>query len=381
VTSMHIRTLELTDSRGVKAFIRFPRKLYADNPLWIPMLERDERELFNPDHNPSFADAEVRLFLAEEEGRILARVAAILSHTANRKYGTRNLRFGWFESENRPDAVEALFLEVEKWGRERGMESLTGTMGFTDLDPEGILIDGFDQVPTLASNYNPPYYAALMEQAGFEKEIDYVEFRVRTPENHVIPDKLLSLCDRIRLRGRFHVLRFKNRREVLRHGVELLTLLDESFDEVYGSVPLTREQMEYYLKRYAFCAHPDLIIAVVDENKDMVGFMVAMPSLTRGFQRAGGRLLPLGWWHILRSRQARHTLDFYLAGVKKKYRGTGIDLLMLIEIARTAMDMGFVYSESNLELETNFKIHAMWKYFNPVQHKRRRIYRRRIAFD
>jgi len=365
----------------VNAFIRFPRRLYVKNPMWIPMLERDERKLFDPGTNPSFEEAEVRLFLAEEEGRILGRVAAILSHAANRKYGTRNLRFGWLETENRADVVTALFQEVDKWGREHGMDSLTGPMGFTDLDPEGLLVEGFDQVPTVASNYNPPYYAELMGQAGFRKEIDYVEFRVRTPENHVIPDKLVALSERIRSRSRFQVLRFSSRREVMRRGVELLTLLDESFDEVYGSVPLTRAQMEYYLKRYVSFANPNLIKAVVDENGEMVGFMVAMPSMTRGFQRAGGRLLPLGWWHILRSLRSRHTLDFYLAGIKKKYRGMGVDLLMLIEIARTAMDMGFVYSESNLELETNFKIHAMWKYFNPVQHKRRRIYRREIRAD
>lgn len=378
---MRIRSLDPNDRRGIREFIRFPHELYREEPRWIPMQKRQELGLFDPRVNPSFEDAEMKLFLAEEDGRPLGRVAAILSHAANRKYDTRNLRFGWLEMENRQDVASALFREVESWGRERGMVSMTGPMGFTDLDPEGLLVDGFDRVPTVASNFNPSYYANLMIGTGFSKEIDYVEFRVRIPENHAIPDKLLALSERIRVRSHFRVLRFSSRRGLMRRGEDLLTLLDESFDEVYGSVPLSSAQKRYYLKRYISFADPRLVLAVVDDSGEMVGFMVAMPSLTEGFRRARGRLLPLGWWHILRAFRSRHTLDFYLAGIKKKYRGTGIDLLMLIEIARTAMDMGFQYAESNLELETNAKIHAMWKYFNPLQHRRRRIYRREISPD
>lgn len=378
---MRIRALETIRRRGIKEFINFPHGLYKDEPRWIPMQKRQELGLFDPRVNPSFADAEMKMFLAEEDGRPLGRVAAILSHAANRKYDTRNLRFGWLEMENRQDVASELFREVERWGRERGMVSMTGPMGFTDLDPEGLLVDGFDQVPTVASNFNPPYYDKLMLGAGFGKEIDYVEFRVRIPENRAIPDKLITLSERIRERSHFRVLRFSSRRELMRRGEDLLTLLDESFDEVYGSVPLSSTQKRYYLKRYISFANPRLVLAVVDDREEMIGFMVAMPSLTEGFRRARGRILPLGWWHILRAFRSRHTLDFYLAGIKKKYRGTGIDLLMLIEIARTAMDMGFQYAESNLELETNAKIHAMWKYFNPVQHRRRRIYRRELSLD
>ena len=375
---MSVQIQEVTDRRGMRKFIELPFQLHRENPLWVPLLRRDEKELFNPRINPSLEHAEVRFFLAEENGRVVGRVAAILSHAANQKYNTRDLRFGWLEMADNEEIPRALFVAVDEWGRKRGMQTVTGPMGFTDLDPEGMLVEGFDQVPTIASNHNPAYYPELMNRLGFRKEIDYVEFKAKIPEDQVIPAKLLNLAERIRDRSCCRIMHFHNRREIMRHGVDLMTLLDESFDEIYGTVPLTRAQKQYYVKRYAGCAHPDLIKAVVDEGGEMVAFMVAIPSMTRGFQRARGRLLPLGWWHIYRSLRSRETLDFYLAGVRKKYRGTGLDLLMLIEIAQAAVRMGFRFAESNLELETNFKIHAMWKYFNPCQHKRRRIFQRDI---
>lgn len=375
---MTVQIQEATDPRGMRKFVEFPFHLHREEPRWIPLLRRDEKGLFDPRTNPSLEQAEARFFLAEAGGEIVGRVAAILSHAANRKYNTRNLRFGWLETIDNVAVPQALFEAVDEWGRSRGMSTLTGPMGFTDMDPEGMLVEGFDQEPTIASNFNPEYYPELMGRLGFHKEIDYVEFKVKIPDDHVIPDKLLNLAERIRGRSRCRIKHFRNRGEIKRHGVDLMTLLDESFDEVYGTIPLTRAQKDYYVRRYIGCAHPDLIKAVVDEHGDMVAFMVAIPSLTRGFQRAHGRIWPLGWWHIYRSLQSRETLDFYLAGVKKKYRGTGIDLLMLIEIARAAVRMGFRFAESNLELETNFKIHAMWKYFNPNQHKRRRIFKRDI---
>jgi hypothetical protein len=335
-------------------------------------------ELFDPGKNPAFENSEAELFLAYKDGKPAGRVAAILSHVANEKYDTANLRFGWFECIDDAEVAGALFDAVETYGKEKGMKTITGPLGFTDLDAEGLLIEGFDQLPTIASNFNYPYYAALIEGRGFEKEIDYHEFRSVVPNETGIPEKLLRIADRILERGGLRILEFKKKKDLMVRARELFDLLDEAFEEIYGAVPLTPAQKEYYVKKYIGFVHKDMVKAVVNKEDEMVGFMITMPSLTRGFQKARGRLFPFGWYHILKSMRTYEVVDFYLAGVKKSYRGLGVDLLMVMEIAKTCLKMGFKYSESNLELETNTKVQAQWKYFNPKMHKKRRIYRKEL---
>ncbi len=372
---MAVQIRVVQSKKDLKTFVKFPFSLYCGNQNWVPPLIREEMELFDEKKNPAYADAEARLFLAEKEGRPVGRVAAILSHAANRKYGTRNLRFGWFESIEDDEVASALFGAVRNWGREKGLETMTGPHGFCDLDQEGLLVEGFDQMATIAVYYNPPYYERLFEQNGLHKEIDYIEFKTFVPHDTGIPEKLLRLSERVRERSRLRVVRFSSRKEVMRRSREIFSLLDESFEEIYGSVPLSEKQIEYYIKKYFTFVDKDLLGAVENEEGEIVGFMIALPSMSRAFQKAGGRLLPLGWFYILQALRRSKVLDFYLAGIKKCYRGQGVDLLMVIEITKAALAKGYEYAESNPELETNTKIHAQWKYFNPSQHKRRRIFR------
>jgi hypothetical protein len=268
---------------------------------------------------------------------------------------------------------------VEQWGKELGMETMTGPHGFTDLDPEGLLIEGFDQMPTIASNYNHPFYQGFIEKYGFGKEIDYFEYRCKVPYETGLPEKLLRIADKIRERSTLRLVKFKKKKELLSRAEELFYLLDEAFEEIYGSVPLTERQVKYYVKKYMPFVHKDLIQCVVNKDDEMIGFMITMPSLTKGHQKARGRLLPFGWFHLLKALKTYEIIDFYLAGVKKKYRGLGVDLIMVMELSKIIMKMGFKYSESNLELETNTKIQAQWKYFNPTRHKTRRIFRKNIC--
>jgi hypothetical protein len=374
--SVEVRAVE--SKKDFKTFVLYPYRLYKGNKYWIPQLIMDEKEVFNPKKNPAFGNADARLFLAFRDGKVVGRIVGILSHIANKKYGTKNLRFGWFESINDPEVSRALFGAAEQWGKEQGMTTMTGPHGFTDLDPEGMLIDGFDKMPTVASNYNFPYYQELTEKYGFEKEIDYHEFVAVVPHDTGIPEKLLRIADRIGERGGLRLLKFDNKKQLMTRAEELFYLLDEAFEEIYGSVPLTEKQVKYYVKKYIPFVHKDLVKAVVNERDEMVGFMITMPSLTRGFQKARGRLLPFGWFHLLKAIRTYEVLDFYLAGVRKKYRGVGVDLLMVVDIGKTALKMGFKYTESNLELETNTKVQAQWKFFNPTKHKHRRIFRKEI---
>lgn len=374
--SVEIKTVET--KKYLKKFVKLPFKIYKGSPLWIPLLIQDELEVFNPDKNPAFEHADAKIFMAYKNGEAVGRVVGILSRAANEKYHTKNLRFGWFECIEDEEVAFSLLRAVEKWGKELGMETMTGPHGFTDLDPEALLIEGFDQMPTIASNYNHPFYQGFIEKYGFGKEIDYFEYRSVVPYETGLPEKLLRIAEKVRERSSLRLVKFKNKKELMSRAEELFYLLDEAFEEIYGTVPLTPRQVKYYVKKYIPFVHKDLIQVVVNKDDEMVGFMITMPSLTKGFQKARGKLLPFGWIHLLKALKTYEVIDFYLAGVKKKYRGLGVDLIMVMELAKIIMKMGFKYSESNLELETNTKIRAQWKYFNPTRHKIRRIFRKDI---
>jgi len=373
---MSITVKEVLNKKDLKTFVKLPFAMYKKDPMWVPQLIRDDMAVFDAARNPAFENADARLFLALKDGRAVGRIAAIHSRAANQKYKTRNLRFGWFDAPDDPEVASALFRTVEEWARELGMETLTGPHGFCDLDPQGMLVEGYDQLPTIAGYYNFPYYQKLVEGQGFRKEIDYVEFRTQVPEMSAFPEKLLRLAERIKERGGLRLLKFSAKKDILDRGTEIFHLLDEAFEEIYGTVPLTERQIHYFIKKYFTFVDKDLFQAVVNEKDVMVGFMLAMPSFSRAFQKAKGRFLPLGWWHLLRAMKKNDVLDFYLAGVRKSYRGQGVDLLMVVEMAHKAIAKGFRFTESNQELETNTKIQAQWKYFNPVQHKRKRIFRK-----
>ncbi len=365
--------------KDLKTFIKVPYIIFKDHPYWVPPLIKDELQTFDRKKNPAYESADTRLFVAYKDEKPVGRIAGILSYIANDKYNVKNLRFGWFDTIDDYEVASSLFKAVENWGKELGMESLTGPHGFTDFDPEGMLIEGFDELPTIVTIYNHSYYPELTEKYGFEKDVDYVEFKTMVPHETGIPEKLLRLAQRIKERSNLRIFKFKSKKEILTRSKELFNLLDEAFEEIYGSVPISKNQVEYYMKNYFSFVDPDMLKVVENEKDEMVGFMITFPNLSKAFQKAKGKLFPIGWYHILKALKKHEVIDFYLAGIKKKYRGIGVDLLMVIEIVKTAMKKGFKYAESNPELEDNKKVHAQWKYYNPTQHKRRRIYKKKIV--
>ncbi len=376
---MSLTVKEVESKKDLKSFVKFPYRIFKGNKYWVPQLIMDELELFNRKKNPAFDSADAKLFMAYKDGVPSGRIAAINNIVANEKYKTKNLRFGWFDSINDSEVAKALFNSVEEWGKELGMNSLTGPHGFNDLDPEGMLVEGFDKLPTIAVYYNHPYYKDLLEKYGFEKEIDYIEFRADIPETNEMPEKVIKIAEKIKERTKLRVLTFKTKKEIVKKWApQIFDVLEEAFEDIYGSVPLTKKQVDYYIKKYFTFVEKDLIKVVINEKDEVVGFIIALPSLSRAFQKSGGRIFPFGWFHLLRGLKQRETLDFYLAGIRRSYQGRGLGLIMVLEIGNAAREMGFKKVESNPELETNTKIHGQWKYFKHEQHKRRRIFKKEI---
>jgi hypothetical protein len=373
--------ISLVQSPGeLKKFILFPHEIFRGNPNWVPPLIMDERDTLTKGKNPAFEDAEARLFLARRDGKIVGRIAGILSHAANRKYGTKNMRFGWFDVIDDYDVTCALMGAVEEWARAEGMVTLTGPHGFTDLDPEGLLVEGFNELATMSVVYNHPYYISHVERYGFTKDVDYVEFQAQAPAGTVLPEKMVKMAEWAAKRNNFRLVHYTDVKTLRKErGQELFELLDEAFEELYGTIPLTQKQKDYYIGKYLPFANPEFIKIAVNEKNEMVGFIIAIPSLSKALQKARGRLFPFGFIHVLLALKKFDTLDFLLAGVRKAYRGKGVDLIMTMDVFRSGLARGIRLAESNPELETNSKIQGEWKIVTRRQHKRRRIYKKALA--
>ena len=376
---MEVRIVEAVTKREMLDFFRFPMKLYAGCPYYVPPLLLDELETFNRAKNPAFETADARLFMALRGHEIVGRIAGIVSPAANEKDGVRDVRFGWFDCMNDPGAARALFDAVSAWGRTLGMETMSGPHGFSLFDREGMLVEGFDRMPTFATYYNHAYYQDLVDSCGFSKRYDFVEYRTENFDQKEFPARASDLADKVLARGKFRVLRFKNRREIRAIGDEIFNLLEEAYMELADMVPFTKEQIQYYIPKFMPFVHKELLKVVVAENGEVAGFMLAMPSISEALRKANGRLLPFGFLHLIRALRKFDTLDFCLAGVRKKYRSKGVDLIMAREMFRSARKLGVKYTESNPELKTNIRIQSEWKHFDPIRHKRRRIYEMRIA--
>ncbi|MCJ7694606.1 MAG: N-acetyltransferase [Anaerolineaceae bacterium] len=363
---------EIKTFAGLKKFVDFPIKLYHKNPYYVPVLRLDDLNTLNSKKNPAFDHCEVRYWMAYKEGRAVGRVAAILNHKHVEKWNQAYMRFGWLEFIEDLEVSQALLGAVENWARECQMTAVIGPIGFTDMDREGMLIEGFTEVATLATNYNYPYYPIHLEAIGYKKDTDWIEYELTAPSE---PDAKLSRAAEIVLkRNNLTLLKVKNKKELLSYAKDLFDLLNQEYSHLYGTVPLTDEQINIYVNQYFGFIHPDFVPIVLDSDKKMVAFGITIPSLSSALQKSRGRLLPLGWWHLLSAMRKNDRADLYLVAVKKEYQGLGVNMVMMDQISKVFIRRGISKVESNPELETNLNVQSQWKLFEQRQHKRRRCY-------
>ncbi|MCG6963400.1 MAG: hypothetical protein LJE95_09050 [Acidobacteria bacterium] len=365
-------------SRGeLKQFVRFPFSLYRNHPCWVPPLILDELHTLRRDKNPAFEYCEARYWLAYKEGKVAGRIAGIVNHRYIEKWGNRYARFGWVDFVDDPEVVASLFGAVEAWAVDLGMSGIHGPLGFTDMDHEGMLVEGFDELGTLAAIYNHPYYPGRLESMGYVKDVDWVEFEVQVPAE--LPEKAVRVEEIVKRRLGVRVLEAKNAKQILPYARELFGVLNEAFAPLYAFVPLTDRQVEMYVKQYFSFIRPDFTKVLLDADGRVAGFVIGMPSLSRAMQKARGRLLPFGFLHLLAAMRKPRFLDLYLGAIRPDLQGGGADALLMTEMTRSAIAKGIVSAESNIELEENVKVQNHWKYYDARQHKRRRCYIKRWA--
>lgn len=374
---MSVEIKKVTTKSELKRFIRFNYEFYKDNPYSVPDLYDDMLNTFSPKKNAAFEFCEADYFLALRDGKIAGRVAAIINRRANETWNRKTVRFGWIDFVDDMEVSTALIDTVKQWGKERGMTEIEGPLGFTDMDAEGMLVEGFDQLSTMATIYNYPYYPQHMERLGLSKSADWVEMKIYVPD--AIPEKHRRISEIIARRYNLHIRKLKSKKEVRQSGVahDIFRLINDAYTPLFGYSRMTERQIDQYVKMYVPVLDLRMVSIVENEQNEIVAVGISMASLSRALQKAKGRLLPFGWYHLLKALMWKRpkVLDLLLVAVRPDYQGKGVNALLFTDLIPVYKELGFEYAESNPELEMNEKVQNQWQYFKTEQHKRRRCFK------
>ena len=372
---------QVSTAKEMRAFVRFNYELYKDCTYAVPDMLEDTLETLNPRSNPAFRFCEAAFFLARREGRIVGRVAAIINTRANEHWGRQEVRFGWIDFIDDLEVSRALLEAVEQWGREKGMESMVGPLGFTDMDPEGMLTDGYDQLSTLNTIYNYPYYPQHMAQLGFERETGWVERKVFIPkEGHEANNaKYFRVAQIAQQRYGFRVRHFRNKREIRKGGYvqKLLGVINRAYADLYGYSALDEQQMDWYAKRFLLMIDRHFLTVVETQEGEIIGVGVCMPSLSRAVQKAKAKLYPFGWWYIAQElwfKKKHQILDMLLVGVLPEYQEKGANALFFADLIPNGISYGYEWAETHPQLEDNMASQMQWKNLDCSIHKRRAVF-------
>lgn len=374
---MAVEIKKVTTKAELKKFIRFNYEFYKDNPYSVPDLYDDMLNTFSPQKNAAFEFCEADYFLALRDGKIVGRVAAIINRRANDTWNKHTVRFGWIDFIDDIEVSTALINTVKEWGRERGMTEIEGPLGFTDMDAEGMLIEGFDQLSTMATIYNYPYYPQHMERLGMKKSADWVEMKIYVPDH--IPEKHQRISQIIARKYNLHIRKIKSKKEIRETGTahDIFRLINDAYTPLFGYSRMTERQIDQYVKMYVPVLDLRMVSIVENEQNEIVAVGISMASLSRALQKAKGRLLPFGWFHLLKALMWKRpkVLDLLLVAVRPDYQGKGVNALLFTDLIPVYKELGFEYAESNPELEMNEKVQNQWQYFKTEQHKRRRCFK------
>ena len=364
---------------NIKKFVKFQRELYKGNPYYVPPLLSGEIEDMTPELNPAFEFCEGKYFMAFREGKPVGRISVMINHQVNDISGEKVARFGYIDFIDDREVSKALLDTVEKWAREKGMEKIVGPLGFTDMDREGTLVEGFEELSTMATIYNHPYYQDHITAAGYEKDSDWMEFLMEVPDS--IPERYDRIADLVKKKFGLKVLKYSSRKRVKEeYGHALFELINEAYKDLYQYSPLTPRQIDKYIKDYLGLLNLDLLTLIVDKDRRLVGVGVALQSMSHALQKSRGKMFPFGWYHLLKGlKGVNDRVDLLLVAVAPDYQNKGVNALLFQDLIPQFIKYGYKYAESNPEMESNAKVQSQWEYFNRRQHRRRRSFYKSLA--
>lgn len=385
LTMSAITIKKVSSRKELKAFIRFNYKLYKNCPYAVPDLLEDTLDTFNPKKNAAFEFCDVDYFLAYKNGEIVGRVAAIINRKANSTWNVRQARFGWIDFIDDPEVSKALLATVEEWGQSHQMDKIIGPLGFTDMDPEGMLIDGYDQLSTMSTIYNYPYYSEHMEKLGYAKETDWVERKVHVPyadHDSAQMDKYFRVAEISTKRYNLHIRKFKKMKEIREggYGKRIFDVVNKAYAPLFGFSEMNERQINQYINVYLPLIDLRMVTVVENEQNEVIAIGVTMPSLSKAIQKAKAKLFPFGWFHIAKALFWKHAdiSDLLLIAVLPEYQNKGINALLFADLIPIFQKMGFKTAETHPQLETNDKSQGQWAYLNVEVHKRRRCYQKAL---
>ena len=369
----------VSTKREMMTFARFGNKLYKDNKFYVPSMPMDDLVTFDKDKNGAFDFCEAEYYLAYKDGEVVGRVAAIINHKANEAWKVKQVRFGWIDFIDDLEVSAALLDAVVAYGKAHGMEQIVGPLGFTDFDPEGMLVEGFDRLSTMALIYNYPYYPEHMKKHGYYKETGWVEYRLTLPDS--LPDRHRKIAEAIKERYQLKIVK-KTRRQIKkeRYGQKVFQLINETYCVLYGYSLLSEKQIDQYVDAYLGLIDTKMLTFIEDKDGNLIGAGLSIPSLSEALQKSRGEMLPFGWWHLLKAMfwKKPDTLDLLLVGVRPDYQNKGVNSLLMLDLLDNYKKLGFKYAETNANLETNVKVQAMWDPFEKELHKRRWVFGKEI---
>lgn len=365
------------NERQLKIFVEFPLQLYKRHPYFVPGILTNELKTLNPETSSVFAFCEARYWLAYKNSKVVGRVAAILNRKYNKERGIDALRFGWLDFEDDPEIVKALMAEVESYAKELGVNQIHGPLGFSSFDPSGVLVEGFDEMPFSFGKYNYPYYADYLEKLGFAKEIDWVEYKIKVPE--IIPEQITRGAEIVAQRFHLKQPEIKKKSDLIQYANPLFDILNEAYSGLFGFSALTDQQKEMLKNEFLELIPKEYISVVLNEDDQLIGFGICLPSLSKALQKAKGKLFPSGWIHIQKALKHNDTVDLLLIGIKPEYQKKGVHAMIFNQIGQVFYKNGIKWLESTRELESNNSIQQLWKNYELKQHKRSRCYIKNIV--
>ena len=376
--AIEIRAVDHSKRSQIRKFVKLGIDFYKDNPYYVPPLVMDDTNTLSPKKNPAFDFCEAQAFMAYRDGKPVGRIAGIINHKVNGRTGHKDLRFGFVDFIDDPEVSQALFDAVSQWGRVKGMTSIVGPLGFTDMDQEGMLTFGYDEVGTMATIYNYPYYPQHMERMGFEKDADWMEYYLTVPD--AVPEKHRRIAEIVKERNGLKVKKYSSRKKIREeYGVALFELINEAYDKLYGYSPLSPKQIQYYINMYLSILNLELVTVVTDADDKIVAIGISIQSFSKALQKCRGRIFPFGWVHLLPVLLGKSdAVDLLLIAVKPEYQSKGVNALLFADLIPYYIKNGYRHAESNPELESNAKVQNQWGSFEARQHRRRRAWRRNL---